>query len=436
MLTKFLLAFVIFFGGALSLSAQNGKWGQDSAKAVRQYSLYQEYHKQKNYKDAYKPWSWCFRNAPRASENLYIDGSDILKYKIKNAQPELKDAYVDTLEMMYDQRIELFADAKQKRGELLGRKAVDIYRAKPNEYQKVNEILKKSLELTGSNTIISVPYVYAITNKQLFKADKLEKSALIERYDRISQIMEENAQGGGRYASTWEKYKGKVDDLMAPYLSCEDLISVYQPQFPDKKEDVEALKSIQSKLISSNCTKTDFYFSVSEALFAQEPSASGAAGLGRGYLARDNLSEAAKYLRKAVELEKYEDRKAEHYLALAKAYKGMKQYSQAKSAAYSAARLKSNWGAPYIFLGDLYVQGASKCGDSFKQKAVYWAAIDKYNQAKANDPSFKDEANRRISTYKEYFPSKEETFFHNLSEGAEYQVDCWINETTTVRISS
>lgn len=434
----FALFAAFFLVGLLNVSstqAQDGRWGPDSATAVRKYSLYQEYYKQKEYESAYKPWSWVFRNAPKVSQNLYIDGAKLLKTQIKQAQGAQEEAYIDTLELLFDQRIKYFAENDQDRGLLLGRKGVALYQADPGEYEKVNELLRKSLELTGKQTIISVPYVYAITNRSLMKTEKISKEELITRYDRVSQIMTYQAENS-RSGATWKKYQGKIDDLMAPYLSCEDLESVYKPKMESDDLDLEGMKDVQQKLEASGCTQTGFYFSLSEKVFDQDPSADGAAALGKGYLGQDKYQEASRFLKEAIELEDMDAQKAEYYLSLAQAYKELGQFKAARSAAYSAANLKSGWGEPYLFLGDLYVAGAQRCGsEAFEHATVYWAAVDKYNQAKANDPALASDANKRINTYKKYYPGKEAAFFKGLKEGQEYTIDCWVNETTTVRVS-
>ena len=41
--------------------------------------------------------------------------------------------------------------------------------------------------------------------------------------------------------------------------------------------------------------------------------------------------------------------------------------------------------------------------------------------------------NALISTYSQYFPSKEDLFFHDLKPGDGYSIGCWIGERTTVR---
>ena len=45
------------------------KYGTDSAQCVRNLSLYTEFYKQKNYKDAYEPWKKAYAICPKITKN-------------------------------------------------------------------------------------------------------------------------------------------------------------------------------------------------------------------------------------------------------------------------------------------------------------------------------------------------------------------------------
>ena len=62
-------------------------------------------------------------------------------------------------------------------------------------------------------------------------------------------------------------------------------------------------------------------------------------------------------------------------------------------------------------------------------------AVDKFMKAKEIDPSLASKANERIREYKKLFPTSDVAFFYNVFEGDEFQVECWINETTKARFS-
>jgi hypothetical protein len=80
------------------------------------------------------------------------------------------------------------------------------------------------------------------------------------------------------------------------------------------------------------------------------------------------------------------------------------------------------------------VISANSCGDNdLTKKVAYWAAVDKYNKAKAIEPDMADEMNELIRRYSPYFPPAEVLFFYNLEEGDTYEIGCWINEKTIIR---
>lgn len=91
-------------------------------------------------------------------------------------------------------------------------------------------------------------------------------------------------------------------------------------------------------------------------------------------------------------------------------------------------------GNAYLLIGDLYAASSDDCGaDDVMKKAVYWIAVDYYYKAKKVDPEVAASANERIAAYSKYFPTKEEVFFRDLNDGDPYDIECWINESTTVR---
>ncbi|MCI5055583.1 MAG: hypothetical protein MRY83_05700, partial [Flavobacteriales bacterium] len=59
--------------------ANYGETAEDSVNCVKNYSLYIEFYKQKNYKDAFEPWQNTMKYCPKLSKSLYINGSKIYK---------------------------------------------------------------------------------------------------------------------------------------------------------------------------------------------------------------------------------------------------------------------------------------------------------------------------------------------------------------------
>ena len=121
---------------------------------------------------------------------------------------------------------------------------------------------------------------------------------------------------------------------------------------------------------------------------------------------------------------------------MAETLRALKNYPRSRQMALKAIELKPDDGGPYITIGDVYAASAKDCGSNdLTSRVAYWAAVDKYQQARRVDESQADAANKRIATYSVYFPSLETIFFHGLQEGSSYTIDCWFKEETTVRAS-
>lgn len=95
------LAFgICLMGGAVSAQTLDSKYGLDSVKTLENASIYSEFLKQKNYKEALPAWRYVFNNAPKFQMLTYTKGEDLLI----NIYQQTKDkTYVDTLMMLYDQ---------------------------------------------------------------------------------------------------------------------------------------------------------------------------------------------------------------------------------------------------------------------------------------------------------------------------------------------
>ena len=425
------------------------KYGQDSVKCVMEISLYREFFKQwKNsdytnvsVKDAVIHWRWVFLNCPLGTENTYLDGVKMYNYFIKtepdNARKEL---LIDTLMMIYDQRITYFPNhyktGQQQAGNILGRKGVDLYQWRPSATQEVFDVLKQSVGLDGNQSQTAVIVYYFRTAIELVNSNKLGKDVLIELFDQLMQIVEYNIQNNPEGRDDFESVKANLELSVEPYANCGDLVPIFRTKF-DAGGDTnpEFLRKIINMLDKKNCTADPLYFDATVKLYELEPNPESAFLIGRMLYKRNEINQSSQYLIKAVDMADTNAR-ADCYLLLADEFRSMKDFSRARSYAYKCAELRPNDGNPYILIGDMYAASADACGtDEISKKAAYWVAVDKYYRAKSVDPSLEQVANERIYSYSRAFPALERLFFHDLKEGDSYTVGCWINETTTVRAS-
>jgi len=450
------LFFAFAMMGVNPVQAQNErdnlpKYGKDSITCIQNLSLYFESYKQwkqSHYKNAsvnhaYKYWQKVFKDCPRSSENLYVHGVKMLNYYIRKAEtPERKQRLIDSLMMVYDDRIKFFPinrkTHKSQVGTILGRKGVDLYQLRPDQYQQAYEILKKSLELNkaGSAAPVYVYYFRAIT-KMASKGD-IDTTAVVDAYDQISGYIEQNLkkfkeQGNTRKVEEYTNIMGNIDLTFEPFAQCTELVRIYNKKFESVPDDAELLKKIIKILEKKKCYKDPLYFNAVVKLYDLEPTPESAFAIGKMYIKQKRYKDAIPYMEAATKMDDKE-KVDDAYIFLAEVYKALDNFPRARKMALEAAKINPSWGEPYIFIGDLYVMSATDCGDNdLTKKVAYWAAVDKYVKAKQVDPELTEMANERIKRYSVYFPSKEVLFFYALNEGDKYTVDCWINEVTKVR---
>jgi tetratricopeptide (TPR) repeat protein len=366
------------------------------------------------------------------------------RYLINKAEKESrKEGLVDTLMQIYDKRLTYFptdSRGNSQEGKILGYKGVDLYQFKPEVTNKIFDILKRCVELQGTQSQSAVLVYYFRTAIQKYEDGNADKTLIVDTYDQISTIIDENLEkyaDNKRYRGMWENVQANIENSFEPYATCEDLTGLYSKKFQENPEDTELLNKIINILDKKDCDDTDLFFDATKKLHELEPTAESAKKMGRMLLAEDKHEEAKEYLKQSIELFDDDVEKADAYKILANIYSIDKEFVKAREYAYKSLELIPKDGSLYIMIGDMYASSAKQCGDNdLTSKVAYWAAVDKYQKAKQVDSTVADKANNRIDTYKQYFPRKETIFFHDLSEGDSYEVECWINETTTVRASN
>ncbi|MDX9906111.1 MAG: hypothetical protein RBS55_05940 [Bacteroidales bacterium] len=445
----FVITFSLIFAGIPSVNSFGqedqgaGKYGSDSLTCITNISLYREFFKQwkaSDYKsetihDLIPPWRWVFLNCPRGTQNTYIDGAKIVSYLVETtSDPDLKDKYIDTLMMLYDQRIQYFG----KEGFVLGRKGVDLFTYRPKDVEKIYEYLKRSVELEGENTAGPVLIYYMNSAVNLAKSGKSDSTVIFDAYDVSSEIIDKNLktnEGNEEEKKNWITIQSNVELILEPFATCPDLVTIYRKKFNQTPDDVELLKKISNLLEQKKCHTDPFYFETTVKLYELEPSPESAYMIGKMLLNEGKYAEAIDYLKQA---EKLNDTATvqKSFMYIAKAYQALNNYPSSRAFALKAAALDPTDGDPYMLIGDLYAASAKDCGgNDLTNHVAYWVAVDKYQRAKQVEPALAPEADKLIYTYSAYFPATSTIFFYTLKEGDIYRVECWINEDTRIRAS-
>ncbi|MCK4346724.1 MAG: tetratricopeptide repeat protein [Bacteroidales bacterium] len=410
--------------------------GEDSIRCTRNYSLYYEYYQQKNYTDALPYWRIPYNECPKVSKNIYIHGINMYKNFMNSAAGNevLIYSYLDTIMMIYDQRIKYFG----QEGYVLGRKARDFLLVKkdnPDDIRQGYEALSKCIQLQKNKTENFVLALFMTSTEQLFKEEEFTNEDVIQNYAIASEIIEYKLSRQDTEDN--QELKKTLDGIFARSgaATCDGLISLFEPQFKKDPNDLEVIKKSFLLLRDANCTETDFYYQICKAFFKHEPKAELAYHLALLSNDRNDFSQAGIFYKQAIELQTDAKEQARYYIELGDiTYRELGNNSLARDYARKAIKADPESGHPYMLIGNIYIASKSCADDELAEKAIYWLAVDYYVKAKTIQPDLSEIANKNIASYSQHFPDNETVFFHGYKEGDVYQVGCWINEKTKVRV--
>ncbi len=431
---------------SLQLAAQNGKYGntpEDSINCVKNLSVYKDFLRDKDFKGAKRHWDVAFATCPKSSLKMYVDGIKILKAMAKEnkGNKERVNVLADSMLLVYDQRIANFG----KEGYVLGRKGSVMYRYKRPSLEEAFATLEKSIDLQKEKSEAAVLLYYFKAAVKMDKTTKKSSDEWVAIFTKCADVINYNLANMSdkkkleSYVKAWDN----IIQMAEPYFTCDIIVPFFEARFEKYGERDDWLKRSAAFMEQRECDDSDIYFKIANTMHNNNPSSQSARSMGIMALKKKDYSKASGFFKQAIGLleqeqddENLDENSANLELLLAKSYFGSGDYSSARVHAKKAASHKSGWGEPYMLIGDMYAASISKCSDETdgKLKTPYWVAIDMYRKAKSVDPAMSDNAGKKIAQYSQYFPAKSDAFFYNLTEGSDYTVGCWINETTKVRV--
>ena len=148
----------------------------------KDYQIYRNNYKQKNYEEALVSWRKVFNECPSYNQNTFANGPKLYHERIKKDK-ENQLIYLDTLMMIHDARIEYF----ERREYVLGKKGVDLLKYDPTRFTEVYEMLKVSVDALGNSTdpTVIVSYFKALDDVQR-SSEEVTKQDVLDAYVAVS----------------------------------------------------------------------------------------------------------------------------------------------------------------------------------------------------------------------------------------------------------
>jgi len=410
------------------------------------YIIYKDRIDEERIDDAFERWKRVYDKAPAADgqrPDVYTDGIFFYEGLIRGETDSLvKKKYVDIVFKLYDEMVECYPNQK---GFALSMKGFDLYYNYPNRVTKEEKYLalKKAIDHYGENAqdFNINPFIAMLVDmhyeEKVSDEEAKEYAALIQKAIAKGQ---KNCKGEAceRWAIVAEYVPLRMEyfESVKGFYDCNYYVNKYYPQFQNNQEDCDIIRTVFSRLRFGGCDLASPEMVELEAVYKQN---CGTVGPLKGVydkLRDGDYKGAISTAQEVIDGSSDQEFKATTNLLIAKIYfSHLKNFSQARQYARKAAKLKSNWGAPYILIGTLYASSGPLCGPGrgWDSQVVTWPAIDKWQYAKKIDPSVAAEANKLINNYIRFMPSTEQIFTRTLKEGDSYKVGCWIQERTIIR---
>ncbi len=411
---------------------------------INEYSLYTEFYRQSDFKSAMPHWKKLYKRYPKCSPNIYIQGlkmhQDLLE---KAVNQDDKNMYINKIMDIYDNRVKHF---KQK-GYVLGRKGTFWFKHKlldenidENKLKEIHKTgygwLEESINEQGNKTETPVTVVFMQTTNQLFKMGEISKETVIQNYEKCMAIIEshlaDNPDDNNIVLSkeTIERLFG-----ISGAADCDALVNIYAPQFEENPDDAEFIKGMLRKLNRAGCDNSDLFANATERLYELDPSGEAAFNMARRFLKRDEYDKANEYYKMSTEqITDPEILELAYYEYALFIFLKENDLQTARFYARKALEINPKNCQALMLIGNIYLQASSKFStDDFEKATVFWVAVDYFNRARRAGDECMSDAATQASKYRAYFPDKETGFFNGLTEGQNYTVGGWINETTKVR---
>ena len=347
---------------------------------------------------------------------------------------------------IYDRRMECVMDTSY----ILGRQAYDYYYSFPGikSQDEIFHLMTQAMDRKPNKAdyFILNPLTQLLIDQ--YKAEKIDK-ATAKKY--AYQILNSVAYGlenctkrnceSWKIVSEYAPVRLEAFEGLKDFYECEYYVNLYYKAFQNNPTDCDIINETYRKMKRGHCDEKGPIFmeveAAKEAHCKVVPPQAGPCKSGYNSYTNGNYKDAIESFKECISSLDDTDKKAKYTLLIAKIYyRDLKQFSKARKYALEAAKLRKNWGEPFMLIGRLYPSSGPLCGPGrgWDSQIVTWPAIDKFQYAKKIDPVVASEANKWINTYSQYMPNREDIFQRGIKEGSTFKVGCWINENTKIRV--
>ncbi|HTE34803.1 MAG TPA: tetratricopeptide repeat protein [Chryseolinea sp.] len=411
------------------------KWTTDEQlikTATDQQTLYKNQVSAGNLQQAVLHINWLVTNAPRANGNIYTDGAAVYeKLASGEKDPVKRNTYVHSMLMMY----RLQNKNCGTHHDLMTIKALYLHKfIKQSDPAATLALFDSLLDKRGNDVSGEVVVAYMETVKyNYWKFHKLTDDAVLKCYNRAMGIAEYKQREAIRKGVPDDEFlviKDDVDALLFSMVAidCNFIKNNLGPRFRQHPDDLSIARKILSFMLQNQCFDDPLWLVAGELLYEKNTQREYtlAKALGLRYFTLKNYEKAKIYLDDALELTADFREKSETLLYLGRIQARTDKPAARKMYMEALDIDRANKEA-YERIGDLYYNSADECRNNTNDvddALVFILAADYYKRS-GND--------KKVAAAREKFPTKASVTSAGYINGSLKFVECWIQETTTLR---
>ena len=423
----FSVAAMAMIGGA-SASAQKYGTGPDSTECKKYLSYYNEYYKQKNYKDALPNWRKAYKFCPpSASYNMLVHGTKLVRdLIIKNQNnADYKRELIDSLMFIYEQRLQ---ERPKLASGILNNMGTDMRNFMKDEPFKIYEGLTDIIAKNGNKTSMGLFTDQVSVACDLYKEGILDPDKVINAYETAVKYMGEIVPKNETEQRLIEKTLGDIENLFisSHVADCDNLIALFTPRYEADPQNLDLAKNIVRMMgMTEGCMDNSLFLNAVTTMHKVEPSFTSAYNLYKLHSSRDEVAEAIAYMEEAISYPESDAAMDADYLyQLAVFCSKNGETVKSVDAANRAVELDPvNAGKSYMLLGILW--GSAPVypdGNEIEKRSKYWVAVDYMTKAKNADPTLAEDADNYIKQFKAFYPSTGDAFMYGHENGHRFDV--------------
>lgn len=408
---------------------------QDSCTAneptiLRNYSLYTEYWRNKNFDTALPYLRWILKCAPGAasiSDRNYVRAVDVYEgVGMAADDPDVRRAYLDSALYIHDvavtnlQDVGIEADPFAwlfKKGRFIQKHPEDL----ENIQHEVGEIYRQAFDMDA--TKLESYYINFIISDYI---QRDQKTNAVDFMELVEEAYPENRE----MLDMIMQWRGRL------FTSPEERIEFLEGQIAEDPDNVELVSDLFNLYMDEQMR--DKVYELAPRLMQLDPSARTYRLVAKMRLDDGDSDAAIDLYNESLQMEGGQDAAREVHYNIGIAHQQEGRLSRARTSFRASLREDATFGDAILAIGDLYVGAVQGCGSFEREdRAVYWLAADYFERAAARDERNKAQARSRLSTIRRLFPNAEDKFFKRWNTGDDYRIDygcyTWIGETTKIR---